>query len=141
MKILRRFVLLTFCLIGIFATGNTGTSGNSRHRRQVIQQGGLTVIDWWLSALYKIIPSIFSSQYSVPTPIMFLPYINTIANNLLQKVFGLPSVVFDDSGPYSFNKLALFVFGVNIFQLVGIALVAFIASIALVASRFLPLDM
>jgi hypothetical protein len=44
-------------------------------------------------------------------------------------------VIFDDSGPYSFNKLSLFIFGVNIFQLVGIATVAFIASIALVTIK------
>ena len=132
MKILSRSVLLTFCLLGICVSGRCGTG---RHRRQVIQEGGLTVIDWWLSALYKIVPSIFSSQYSVPTPIMFTPYINTIAYNIFQGIPRLPTVVFDDHGPYSFNKLSLFIFGVNIFQLVGITFIAFVASIALVASH------
>jgi hypothetical protein len=63
---------------------------------------------------------------------MFLPYLDKITSNILQGFFGLPTVVFDDSFPYSLNKLALYLFGINIFQLVGIAILAFIASIALV---------
>ena len=93
---------------------------------------GLIVKEWWLSALYRLIPSIFYSDTSVPTPLMFLSYLDKITSSILQGVFGLPTVVFDDSFPYSLNKLALYLFGVNIFQMVGIALLAFIASIALV---------
>ena len=131
MKPRSRTFLVLLIIAGIFVDQNCGVE---RQRRQVIQQSGLTVVDWWLDVLYKIIPSIFSSRYTVPTPIMFLPHINTVSYNIFQRLLGLPVVIFDDSGPYSFNKLSLFVFGVNIFQLVGIAFIAFVASIALVTS-------
>jgi hypothetical protein len=105
------------------------TPGSVRVPRQVIQQDGLIVKEYWLAVLYRIIPSIFYNQNSVPTPLMFLPYLQTISGQIFQGIFGFPVVVFDDSGPYSFNKLSLFLFGVNIFQVSTKSMNNFTASI------------
>ena len=50
-------------------------ASNRRFKRQIFQAGnGVVIKDWWILALYKIIPFIFKDDNSVPTPIMFLPY-------------------------------------------------------------------
>ncbi len=130
MKWFRRIFFCVFFLLGMFVDRNRGSG---RVPRQVIQQDGLIVKEWWLGALYRLLPSIFYTENSVPTPLMFLPYLQTISSKIFQGFFGLPTIVFDDRGPYSFNKLAIFLFGINIFQLIGIALLVFVASIALVS--------
>ena len=81
MKLSRRIFFCTFFLLGMFVDRNRGSV---RVPRQVIQENGLVVKEWWLGALYRILPSIFSTENSVPTPLMFLPYLQTISSRIFQ---------------------------------------------------------
>ena len=58
-----------------------------------------TLSEWWLKALYRLIPWFFKDEKSVPTPIMFLPYTDAAVFNILKTVFGWwPKLVFEDNG-------------------------------------------
>jgi hypothetical protein len=109
--------------------------GHLVQKRQVLEQNGLVIKEWWLDALYRLIPFIFDGENSVPTPVIFLPHLENSFIKFLVSI-GFPTILFDDSGPYSFNKLAVFVFGINLIQLIGISLLVFTASIALVSLLF-----
>jgi len=112
-------------------------SGHSIKRRQVINENGLLIKAWWLGALYKAVPFIFSDENSVPTPLIFLPIVEDYVTNF-SKSIGLPNIVHDDSDPYTLNKMARLLFGVNFIQLIGISLLVFAASLALVR-RFIKI--
>lgn len=73
---------------------------------------------------------------TVGTPILFLQEFKDIPNALL-RIFGLPSVSYDDSEPYSINKVVTYFLGVNVFQLIGILGLSFLASLVMV-SLILP---
>ena len=68
----------------------------------------------------------------VGTPILFMTQFKDIPNELF-KILGLLPMFYEDNAKYSFNKLVSAVFGVNMFQLVGIMGLVFIASVVTVA--------
>ena len=73
-----------------------------------------------------------SRTVEVGQPILFMEDFKDIPNEFL-KLLGLPAVNYEDSANFSFNKLVELVFGVNMFQLVGIMGLTFLASVVMVS--------
>lgn len=73
-----------------------------------------------------------SRTVEVGQPILFMEDFKDIPNEFL-KLLGLPAVNYEDSANFSFNKLIELVFGVNMFQLVGIMGLTFLASVVMVS--------
>ncbi len=77
--------------------------------------------------VYKSLPE----MDRVHTPILFLQEFKGIPNAVL-KILGFPSVSYSDTETYSLNKIITYTFGFNIFQVIGIFGLAFLASVVLV---------
>ena len=68
---------------------------------------------------------------SIGSPIIFLEQFKDIPNELFN-IAGLPRVEYEDKEKFSLNKLTTALLGFNIFQVIGITGLAFLASIVLV---------
>jgi hypothetical protein len=59
---------------------------------------------WWIRFLYKIFPSFFKDENSVPIPIMFMPSTDKLVYQLLKNIIGWwPKISYEDKG-YRFNE-------------------------------------
>ena len=79
----------------------TTTTFNSdvlrRYPRQIVVRDGAVIKEWWLILFYKLFPSLFRDENSVPTPIMFLSYTDDLVSKILKTFIGWwPTISYED---------------------------------------------
>jgi len=79
----------------------TTTTFNSdvlrRYPRQIVVRDGAVIKEWWLVLFYKLFPSLFRDENSVPTPIMFLSYTDDLVSKILKTFIGWwPTISYED---------------------------------------------
>ncbi len=68
-----------------------------RYPRQIVVRDGAVIKEWWLVLFYKLFPSLFRDENSVPTPIMFLPYTDDLVSKILKTLIGWwPTISYED---------------------------------------------